>query len=805
MSLPSAPEPGALAASGGIERPARAAQILAQCWPVLAEVLLPRVPGVLQGALHAAIRAEDETVVRAAAILQPQSTAVLQAYALALRGAFDAASEPVFAPRAAAPRRAALSLLELEDSDQRSQIEQAAARLRNLLQAPQAALLARLQTLTGNPELSEAQSPLRPAIFLQAMADSLAPLVAGSSAALLRYFVLPLAPALDATYGAVNDYLHIHDVLPYTPLRATAGAGARPPPMRGETAPALALADEHAAAGDAAAPAARSAQRPAAAPPEPAVNDEAALAEYVRLQAALGVNAHILIDAANQALGKAPAATAVPLVVAPAPENLIAFMLSGQRRDAARVAAIREDAGKVEAAGAAAAAPALPDMLGTRDYSRQLIALATSPLHKLTIQLVARLFARIERDRLVPEPLRTLLVCLRFPSLEVALADPALLLRAQHPVRRLLDAIGSSAIGWKPDGPESRRYLHHVRAAVHFVVHSPGSAAQAFAQSVEQFDAFLASIVPPQSEAKTLAKDAVREAERRELQAQEVGRFIEELLRGAVLEDYLRQFLTEVWPRVLVAAAAREGEDPGLFVRLLNLMPDLVASVQPAAPAERKRLVAAIPALVSQLRDGLALIGWPPDKLQALLNRLMLVHAQAADGDDAPVPVLGGFSASTMRIRLDGLRLSEPVPGEHDSPVPVLEEAVHYLLQQRGGGVLHQWIKSPPPLPADAISRAEAAAQVALWRERAWFDLRLGGALVRMRLAWWAPSRSLALFASRSGASLVTFSQASLITYRRCGWIKPAEQALLLARAFRSVLSDLRRAAQAAAGDADGA
>jgi len=790
VSLPSAPAPGTLAVSGGVERPARAAQILAQCWPVLAEVLLPRVPGVLQAALQAAIRADDEAVVRAAATLQHRSRLGLQAYALAPRPA-------------AMPRRGALSLLGLEDSDQRSQIEQAGARLRNLLQAPQAALLARLQTLIGNPELGEAQSPLRPAIFLQAMADSLAPLVAGSSAGLLRYFVPPLAPALEATYGAINDYLHIHDVLPYAAPRAAPGAGVRLTPTRSEFAPALALADELPAPGDAALPNARAGAAPAPRPdtvaPESAASDEAALAEYVRLQAALGVNAHVLIDAANQALGKAPAAMAVAPVWSAPPENLVAFMLSGQRRDAARVAAVREDA------GAAAAAPALPDLPGTRDYSRQLITLASTPLHKLTIQLVARLFARIERDRLVPEPVRMLLVCLRFPSLEVALADPALLLRAQHPVRRLLDAIGSSAIGWKPDGPDSRRYLHHVRAAVHFVVHSPGAAAQAFAQSVEQFDAFLASIVPPQSEAKTLAKDAVREAERRELQAQDLGRFIEELLRGAVLEDYLRQFLTEVWPRVLVAAAAREAEDAGLFARLLNVMPDLVGSVQPAAAAERTRLVAAIPALVSQLRDGVALIGWPPDRLQAVLNRLMLLHAQGGDGGDAPVPLLGGFSASTMRIRLDGLRLSEPVAGEHDGAVPVLEEAVHFLLQQRGGGVMHQWIKNPPTLPADAMSQAEAAAQVALWRERAWFDLRLRGALVRMRLAWWAPSRSLALFASRSGASLVTFSQASLITYRRCGWIKPAEQALLLARAFRSVLSDLRRAVQAAAGDADGA
>ena len=647
----------------------------------------------------------------------------------------------------------------------------------------------------------------------------------GGFGGVLRQFTVPLAPAIEAGYLAVIQHFERNGITPVPLARA---AGGRAVPLS------LSMADEERApVGEpgrddgtgAMAPAARSgAARPSAAPTPAAVpeivpipGDEPALIEYVRLQALLGINANALLDAAAVAMGR-PGAVSVPaLAPAAAPPGLVAFMLSAQRRDAARVAAkLDENAVRPRAAeaGDAPADPTTPpppgaveDMVGTRDHSRNLIGLASSPLQKLTIQLVARLFARIERDRLVPEPLRTLLVCLRFPALEVALADPALLVRADHPVRRLLDAIGSSSIGWAPDGAESRRYLHHARAAVHFVVHSPGTAAAAFAQSAEQFDAFLASVVPTPSEAMSQAKDALREADRRELQAREVSHFLDELLQGAALEEYLQHFLSVVWARVLVEGAARETEDPGGFGRMANVIPELVASVQsPSAAADRRRLVETIPALLGQLRDGVALIGWPPEKMQAFLNRLMIAHSQVITGTEQPAPSPTAFSASTVRIRLDGLRLAEPAAAERDGPVPVLEEAVHHVLQQRGASVIHQWIKNAPAIPPGALSEFEASAQVAHWKERTWFDMRLGRTLVRMRLAWCTPSRSLALFASRSGSSLVSMSHASLITYRRCGWIAPAEPFALTARAFRSVLVDLQRAVEAAAsGNGDGA
>ena len=767
----------------------------------MADSLLPRLPQVLKEALAAAARSDDTAVARAAFALGAHEKTLIQTYVAVLRAEYDLGVERFLGRKPNAPaRRPALTLQGLDESDQRNEIDQVTARLRNLVQVPHAALLARLQTLWRGGELTDAQSPLRPGIFVQALADSLAPQLdaAVPLGGVLRSFATPLAPALEATYAAVGRLLDSQGTTA-APL-AHVGAGAR---AVGRVDILLTLADTTIPGEirEARQPVPRPGAAPASAPPRAAPpEDEPYLEEYVRLQAQLGINAGVLRDAAAAAAARGAAVAAAPPAL---PEELTAFLLSAQRRDAARVAAYNEDAAAAARPPGAADAPAagglaaLGEMIATREHSRRLITLAATPLQKLTIQLVARMFARIERDRLVPEPVRTLLVCLRFPALEVALADPAMFLRTQHPARRLLDAIAASAIGWSADGADNRRYLRHARAAVHFVVHSPGSAAAAFQQSGEQFAAFLAAIVPSQSESLAAAKDALRDVERREVQAQFVARFIEQALHGAAVDDYLRQFLLTIWSRVLVAGAARSADDPELFGPLCGVVPDLVGSVQAlAAGADRKRLVETIASLLVRLRDGVALVGWPPDKLQPFLNRLMIAHSQVITGAEAPV--LGTWSASTVRIRFDGFRLDDGA--ELDAgPVPVLDETLPFLLQQRGSTVIHQWVRNPPELPADAIDADEAQYQVDGWRERMWFDMRLGRSLVRMRLAWWTPQRSLALFASRSGGSLVSLSRDSLVAYRQFGWITPSEALPLAARALRGVVGDLQRAARAAA------
>ena len=795
------------------ERSRLAAILLEHCWEIASGSLFPQLADVFNDAVSAAVRTGDEIQVRGARTVALQIKPLTHAYRGILRTKFDEATETLLGKRSAhAKAKSGLSLVELDESDLANQLGQLTARLRNLVQVPFAALLQRLQALAGaDHELQEADAPLRPGMFLEALSENLASVLAGHAeqAALLRHFPTALQAPLIATYEAINHFLDSKGVVPAavvhrTPVKRVAA----PPTIRAELPASL----EALSAG--AEPVAAPVEVPAAGRPTAktltagrapsprgpgamgagrgeggAGLEDASMLEYARLQALVGVNASSLVEAArNAALGRETAAAAVP-------GKLASAMLAAQRQDAEFLAAKQPKAGS----GAAAEKDAGKGLVGTREYSQQLVALAAQPVHKLTIQLVARLFTRIERDGLVPAPVRALLLFLRFPLLEVALVDPGFLVRSDRAPRRLIDAIGTSSIGWTAEGAANRRYLQHVRSVVQYILHSPGEAASAFSQAAEQFADFLVEESKQQGDAFAKAKDALQEAEVREIHASEVAVFLDEVLEGAQMDPYLRDFLLRVWARVLVEAAAREAQHPGLVRRLLSAVPDLVWSVQPLAhAADRKRLVDTIPAVLGSLRDGLRLIRWPDAKLHELLNHLMNAHSLALKGGDAPTAA-STFSVSTVRIRLDGFRIQEVSGAPREGAIQAVDEAVHEVLEASGSGVSHQWIQGESVPTVGPLDSVAAEQQIALWREKSWFDLRVGGSMTRVRFEGMTPGRLLALFSAAAGGALYSLSRQSLITYLRGSWIEPAEPTLLVERAFRLVLGDLDRLSKAAA------
>jgi len=239
-------------------------------------------------------------------------------------------------------------------------------------------------------------------------------------------------------------------------------------------------------------------------------------------------------------------------------------------------------------------------------------------------------------------------------------------------------------------------------------------------------------------------------------------------------------------------------------------VPDLVWSAQPlASAADRKRLVDGIPAVLVTLRQGLHLIQWPEDRQKRLFDELMQSHAVVLRGSDAPgapeaTPAAPTFSVSTVRIRLDGFAMETLPRTARDQPLDIVDEAVRHVLRARGSGVSHQWAREGDVPAFGTLGAEEAEAQIARWAGKTWFHVRIGGAMTRARLECLTARGAIALFSSRRADALYSISRASLVTYLRAAWIVPAEPVPLLARAFRTVLMDLRRSSVAKAAADDG-
>jgi hypothetical protein len=801
-------------------------ELLEKCWSLVDSGLLGQATKIFQEVQVTLTRSSEDAAQRLARELSLRVGAVAQAYRLAVRAGFEAELRSFLEPhkiQGAATMGAGLALMAIEESDITGQVNQAAARLRDLVRNAWTDLSFRLQTLSGRAGVAESELPLRPALFVQAAAEGLG-LGPEAPGPLVRTLAPALAGALGETYGAIDRLLAARGVEPRPVVRvAPVLRPSAPATIRRELPATLeaSLLEVHAAAAGAPPRRGASARAEAAVPRQEISADQPdawGLHEYVRLQALLGVNASALVDAAMERLqdGNAPAGGAEP----PA-RDLAAAMLAAQKLDAAHIA-------RVERAGAAKAAQEAPEAAaagpgqdqeasepaparsheprGTREYSQRLIGLADSPLHKHAVQLSARIFARIERDRIVPATIRTLIVGLRFPFMEAVLADPVVLVRPAHPARSLVNAIASASVEWRADTPEGRRLMQQARTAVQYVLGSPGTALAAFSQAQAQFAGFLAERARAAAEGEVgRALEALRAAEEREMRAVEVGAFLQDLLGGAPLDARLRQFLLHDWPRVLVEASQEETVPPGTLQRMLAVVPDLVWSVQPIVGAQdRRRFAEAVPALLESLRAGVASIGWSGSQLHELVEHLREAHARAlAAGESGPVPGGEGFSVSTVRIRLDGFRMQDLAGPPRLKPFAVVEEAVHHFLQAWGAGVMHRRVqtdKEPAPEPAQSVPAEQLLEQ---WQPGTWFDLRVGRAAVRMRLEGFTPSRSLALFSSAPGAELYSLSHASLLVYVRNAWMRPVERLPLVARAFRTLLSDLRRSAQAAAEGGD--
>lgn len=439
------------------------------------------------------------------------------------------------------------------------------------------------------------------------------------------------------------------------------------------------------------------------------------------------------------------------------------------------------------------------------ELRRNLIETASRKIDKLTIELVGLLFERIQRDRHVPDAIKEQLVRLQFPLLKVSLSDPELFADSKQPARRLLDRIASTSIGWSPAGEDNQRYFDQVRKAVDAVIEAPGDASKAFEQALDGFTAFLEEERARDDDPVARARRALAEAENREILVIKSTMQVRSAFDGVQLESYLRDFLLDVWVRVLVDAALREKSEPGLVRRYLDAIPELVWSVQPKInPEDRKRMIGCIPAVLALLREGLNRINWPAERVQQFFGRLMNSHASAVRALELAHGALPQFAPSTVRIKLDGFRIPTDTSGVLPEQVSLSDDVVRQALASSAAGVTHLAAPPEPARLAGALDQRQALEIIASLSRGQWFDLRVDGGVERVVLRWISPRKALYLFTAAGGQRAHSLSPQTLLAYLQSGWLVPAEGAPLFERAVDAMMFDLKHGTEDTAARPEG-
>jgi hypothetical protein len=326
-------------------------------------------------------------------------------------------------------------------------------------------------------------------------------------------------------------------------------------------------------------------------------------------------------------------------------------------------------------AGVAGGLGMLPNViLANRDELRRT---ATGSLDHMVIDVVGSLFDQILADPKIPPQMARHIARLQLPVLRAALGDSTFFSSRRHPVRRLVNRIASLAVAFEDfDTGSGKRFLELVRQLVDEIVNGDFEQMLLYEQTLDKLESYVGERAKEDVEQQSQATSLLDNKETELLMQQRFTQQLHVALAPVVMDDFLRQFLTQVWSQALVKAAATHGADSDTVKRFRVAGRELVMSVQPkGTPADRKNFLQRLPQLMKDLNEGIALIGWPEPAKKDFFGKLLPAHATSLKGES-----LRKLDYNLLAKQLDAV-LATPLPKPEDAvrgqnAIPVLDDVV---------------------------------------------------------------------------------------------------------------------------------
>ncbi len=240
------------------------------------------------------------------------------------------------------------------------------------------------------------------------------------------------------------------------------------------------------------------------------------------------------------------------------------------------------------------------------------------------VNLVGMLFDYILNDRNLAIPMKALLGRLQIPYLKVALIDKRFFTQSSHPARQLLNELSSAGIGWSNGAELKRDPLYDlIESVVLRVLSRFERDLVVFQTLLEELRTFRTQDDRRNKVVEQRIKDAESGRSRAQAAKRNVARIIEQKAHGLELPLPVRDFIRDVWSKVLMFVCLRHGVDGREWQLAIENFDELLWCAQPLStyPSldERERM---LPRLRVQLRDGLTLIAGDASTLTNLEDAL---------------------------------------------------------------------------------------------------------------------------------------------------------------------------------------
>ena len=409
-------------------------------------------------------------------------------------------------------------------------------------------------------------------------------------------------------------------------------------------------------------------------------------------------------------------------------------------------------------AGAAHTAPAFAQTSATlRHIPRQAPSGSMTTLDQNTVELLARIFDFVFSDQNIPDEIKRLLGQLQVPLLKTALLDKEFFFNEEHPARRLLDRLAQSGIGMGQEIAADDPLYQMIEQIVERVQLEFDQQIELYSDVVADLESFL---VEEERNAKNALKTSIAEALREEkmLRAREAAeKDVAARIETGEVAGFVEIFLETQWTRILTLAHGVSARKPEALEKALKAMDDLIWSVKPKiSPEERKDLVSKLPALLSLINAWLNAVKWDePARVEFFSN---LVERHAA--------IVRSSTELSPRLQLE-------------LAVNVAQKASERRLSKRAREMQEQ--------PIDQFVHIVDSMEVGAWVE----FTRHNGTHSAFRLAWISPLRSRFIFSNRQSDEPFSFTAEELAkALREQGAVVMARESVIT-RALAAALNEV--------------
>lgn len=445
---------------------------------------------------------------------------------------------------------------------------------------------------------------------------------------------------------------------------------------------------------------------------------------------------------------------------------------------------------QVQRGGEAAAGIAVPgggETLNVLHALRQSeVGRRLDPADATTCDLVAMMFDHVFSDPRIPEAMKPLIAQLQVPTLKAAMLDRAFFADEAHPARRMLDRLGSAAIGWHGTADASNPLYSAVGRVVQQAVQGFGgdlSELEALTAQAEELASF------EEARADAIAQRSIDVVTRRERveEAQEAAReTVQQRLREAAVPTPVRDLAERIYRAVLASAHESGGAESASWATALETLDSLLWSVKPKSGAEeRARLVKTLPGLLKALDAGMEIAGFGEDERKDALNALAPLHAVA----------VRGTSSQAAPPAPEGAAEGQPAPPEQEESAEPEGPPELQSETLTGEDIVVETVAlaARPGRKAHGFHGALARLEKGTWVEFKQPD----GSSLRARLSWVSPRKGMHVFVNPDSTRTLAFDPDALDEAIARGDAVVLSAAPVVAEAMGYVMADLQEAGAA--------